>query len=402
MLLKLAFRNIFRQKRRSFLTGLTIAMGTFLCAVFLGISEGSYSRLIDAFTRDHTGHIQIHRKGYPDKPVLCKTINGLDEIEKALAGRSEVVSWTSRITAPAMAFYGNRSTSVRVIGIDGRKEPLTTRFMRKIRSGSFFSSAGNEVILGAGAAKILGARTGGEIALISQAGDGSVANAVFTVSGVIGKDNDSYERLNCYMEIRTAGSFFALENRYHEIAVLLKKPSLSVKTAQLINNALNNSDLEALPWQEIEKPFYKAMKADKKGNTIMLVIILVLMAVGVLNTVLMTILERTREFGILKALGSRPSGIFLLIVLETVFLAVVSVCAGIAMGMAANFLLGKYGIPSGPAVEIGGIRFEKIYGKVSFYTVWAPSSAAFLSALLVSLLPALRAARIVPVKAIRE
>lgn len=400
---KIAFRNIFRQKRRSFLTGLTIALGSFFCSVFIGISSGSYSFLIDMFIQDHTGHVQIHKKGYLDKPSLYNTIPELESIEQKLRAVPHVVAWAPRVIAPAIAFSGKKTTAVRVMGIDPYKEARTTRLRQKIQKGGFFTGRTRyEAVIGAGVSKILDAGPGDEFVLISQATDGSVANNIFRITGVIGKDNDPYEKMNCYTDMRTAADFFVLDGRHHEIAVLLDDQAFSRKTAPVIEKALADSSLEALPWQEIEKEFYKAMTADQKGHAILLLIIVVIAAAGVLNTVLMTILERTREFGILRALGTRPAGIFLMIVCETVFLSLISIAAGIAAGIGVNYFLAGHGIPMPASIEIGSVRFERMLGEVSFRTIWIPAAVSFFSAVFVSFFPALRAARIVPVRAMRD
>ena len=164
---------------------------------------------------------------------------------------------------------------------------------------------------------------------------------------------------------------------------------------------LADSALAAAPWQVIERPFYQAMQADLEGMWLSLGIIMVIVAIGVLNTVLMAILERTRKFGVLRALGTRPRTVFKMIVLETACLAALSIVPGLAISLLINYVLSVQGIPLPMAIEYGGVSFDRMLGSLSPRVFWIPTLVVFATALAVSLIPALRAARITPIKAMR-
>ncbi len=402
IILKIAFRNIFRQKRRSLLTIIMMAGGYFLFSLFIGVSDGTYSSIIDMFTRDHTGHIQIHKNGYLDKRSIYKTITRYEVLGPKIEGIPEVESWAPRVYSPALAFIGTKTTGVRIIGIDPVREARTTRLKQKVREGRFVSSSPvNEFVIGSGLARILNAEIGDEIVLISQGADGSIANDLFNVVGFAGSGKDTSERMNCYMHIQTAQRFLALEGRVHEIAVVLTDQRKSIRTANVIKTTLNEPSLDVEPWQVVEKQFYQAMQADIKGTYISLLIIMIIVAVGVLNTVLMTILERTREFGLLRAIGTRPVKVFFLIIIETGALSVLGIIFGGLFGVPGNYILSIYGISYPTPIEYGGILFDKMIGMVSFKSIFLPAAVTLLTALLVSIFPAMRAARVEPVKAMR-
>ncbi|MBI4843840.1 MAG: ABC transporter permease, partial [Nitrospirae bacterium] len=138
---KIAFRNIFRNKWRSILTGMMMAGGCALFGLFFGMVDGTYGNLIDMFTRDHTGHIQIHKKGYLDKPSIYKTLASPDLIGKKIESISYVNSWAPRVYTPALAFAGKKTTGVTVMGIDPVREAKTTRLKNKVSKGSFLSAS---------------------------------------------------------------------------------------------------------------------------------------------------------------------------------------------------------------------------------------------------------------------
>jgi ABC-type antimicrobial peptide transport system permease subunit len=149
-----------------------------------------------------------------------------------------------------------------------------------------------------------------------------------------------------------------------------------------------------------EKEFYQAMLLDKKGGDITNYVIMLIVAIGVLNTVLMAVLERTREYGVLKALGTRPAAVFLLIMAEVLILSLISCAAGAAGALALNHYLAMHGIPIPNPVSYGGVKFTVMLSAVTLETFTRPAWTVLAAALAVGVFPALKAARITPVKAL--
>jgi putative ABC transport system permease protein len=401
LIARMAFRNVFRQRRRSLLTGLTMTLGFVLFSVCLGLYDGTYGYFIDIFTKDHTGHIQIHRSGYLDRPSLYRTIPGEEELERKLSSLREVVAMAPRLHSPVLALAGAKTTGAQMIGVDPDKETQTSRLAKKVTQGRFFSSApGNEIIIGSGLSEVLQLHLGDEVSLITQAADGSIANDNFRVIGITDRASNTLERMKCYLPIRTAQQFLVLEGRIHEIAILLRNQKDARRIATQMAEVLGDPSLDVAPWQIVEKQFYDAMQADYQGSYIVLVIITLIVAIGVLNTVLMAILERTREFGVLRALGTRPGTVFLLILYEVASLSVLSIVLAIPLSLGSNAYLSIHGIKT-PALEWAGMVFDIAIAEVNIKTIWLPTVVTFCSAMFVSIFPALRAARVTPVAAMR-
>lgn len=401
LLPKIAFRNIFRQKRRSLLTGLMVAGGFVLLSVSLGFSEGTYSAIINMFTKNRTGDVQIHRRGYLDSPSLYRTINEFSQLESKLLVMPHVKSAAPRIYSPALAFIGQKTIGVRIVGLDPVREAKTTRMTKIAEKGAFITPAqDNAIVLGGGAAEVLGAKLGSQVALVGQAADGSTANDIFTVAGITSSDGNALGNMECYMTLAAASRFLCLDGRVHEIALALDDQRYSRITAAAINAALAGSDLNAAPWQEVEKEFYTAMLVDRKGNYISQLIVIIIVAIGILSVVLMSILERTREYGVMRAIGARPSHIFALVVMETCFLSTIAMVIGALLSFALNAYFSVHGITFPTPIEYGGMKFTSMVSTVSAQVFWVPALCAFVTALLVSIPAALRAARLVPVKAI--
>lgn len=404
----MAFRNIFRQRRRTILTGLNMMMGFFLAALFIGWEDGSYNYIIDVFTQSRLGHIQIHEKTYLDRPSLYKTIDETSNISKKLEATKGVESWAPRIYSAGLASVADKSTGVQIIGIDPQREKETTQFDKKIVKGRNFSEEpSHEVIIGKGLAEILKAKVDDEIVIVSQGADGSIANDLYSIIGIASSGDDISDRMSFYLHLRDAQELLVLEGRVHEIAINVEKLSQVGKTNRILNENIDNPGLSVEPWQVFAKSFYDAMQADKQGLWIMLVIIVIIVAVGVLNTVLMSVLERQREYGVLKALGTKPGQIVKLVLFEVIILAIICIILGSGLAFAANSYLASHGfkistIYSGlESFSYGGMNFEFMKSELNTRSFLIPGITILLCAALVSLIPAVKASKTEPAKTMR-
>ena len=402
MMLKIAFRNIFRQKRRTVLTALAMIVGFTLSSVFIGWSDGAYSDIISMFTRNRIGHIQVHHTGYLDKPSLYDVIDSYESIGEKIAGVEGVEAWTPRIYSAGLGSVGDKTMGVQIIGVDVGREVRATRFDQKITSGAIFSeTAAREAILSVGLARILKADVGGKIVLVTQGTDGAIANDLYTIIGIAESGDKATDRMACYLHIDDAQDLLVLDGRVHEIAVLVEVLDRVPKITAAIEIQIDDTTLEVSPWQVVAKSFYRAMQADRQGDLIGRMIIMLIVAIGVLNTVLMSVLERTREYGVLKAMGTKPRQIFGVVVIEVAFIALGSIVIGALFGASLNYLLSIYGISLPQEFSYGGIVFQTMYAAVTVRSLAIPAVTVLVSAILVSLFPAIRAARIAPAAAMR-
>lgn len=398
--LRMALRNVLRNRRRSLLTGLMMAGGFTLFSATLGISGGTYGSIIDMFTRSRTGHAQVHAAGYLDRPSLHKTFDPA-RAAKALDGLPDVAAWAPRVYAPSLAFAGSKTVGAQIMGIDPARERRAMRLETQLSSGTFVADAPSAgVVVSARLAAALGLKAGDEFSLIGQGADGSIANDNFRVAGVLSATESAFEGPWCLMHIDKAREFLALGNRAHEIALVFTDYRDAREDAALVAAALASPELDVQPWQVTEKEFYQAMLLDKKGGDITNYVIMLIVAIGVLNTVLMAVLERTREYGVLKALGTRPAAVFLLIMAEVLILTLISCAAGALGALALNHYLATHGIPIPNPVSYGGVKFTVMLSAVTLETFTRPAWTVLAAALAVGVFPALKAARITPVKAL--
>ncbi len=402
LMLKIAFRNIFRQKRRTVLTALSMFGGFVMAAFFIGWSDGAYNNIIDMFTRNQMGHLQVHHKDYLDRPSMYKTVDNLPEVERVLKNTEAVESWAPRLYSAGLASVGEKCAGVRIIGIDPHQENRTTNFSQKITQGRMFSeSPAGEVIIGKGVAKVLNARLEDEVVIVSQAADGSIANDIYRIVGIVDSGDEIGDRTAFYLPLTVAQELLVLEGRVHEVALTVQHLDDVRGVNRQLQQKIENPKLSVEPWQVFARSFYIAMKADKEGMWIMLVIIVLVVAIGVLNTVLMSVLERRREYGVLKAVGTKPSQIVKMVLMEVNILGIICIIAGTAVGLLLNYIFSVHGYSLPEPLTYGGMKFQHMLSEINARSFYIPAITVIVSATLVSLFPAVKAARTDPARSMR-
>ncbi|HUT07404.1 MAG TPA: FtsX-like permease family protein [Candidatus Latescibacteria bacterium] len=401
-LIKMAVRNIFRQKRRTILTGLSMFGGFVLGSFFIAWADGTYNGIIDMFTRTRLGHIQIHAGDYLDQPSLYKTIDVLAKIGPVIEAVKGVESWAPRVDFGGLVSVGDKSAGARLTGIDPARENETTHFDRRIVEGRAFSLApSHEAVIGSGLAKNLEAGIGGSLVVLSQAADGSMANDAYRIVGIATTGDEMTDRTSVYLHWKDAQDLMVLGDRVHEIAVVVDSLSAVPRVTRLFRERLGGQELSVEPWQVFARSFYKAMKADKEGMWITLLVVILIVAVGVLNTVLMAVLERRREYGLLKAVGTRPRQVFEMVMMEAAFLAVICILLGSVVALILNSYVSAHGIRLSEPISYGGIKLASMNTELNLRSFLIPALTVLATAGLAALFPSLKAARTVPAKTMR-
>lgn len=410
MLLKLAWRNVFRQKRRTILTLLTMTGGFFLSSISIGWMDGSYSSIIMFFTNNRTGQIQVHHEGYLEDPSIYTTVNDYQAVGAFLDSIPEVRVWTPRIYSGALLAVRPRwassgdvfsnSAAASVIGIDPAMEEAATDFSDRIVNGEMLTAsaadtsydATGQIILGKELSIILEASVGDSLVLLSHAADGSSADRMYVIRGIISTGNADIDRNTCYITLSDAQILFALQGKVHEIAVMTGSLAAVDELTGEISARLSEKNLETDSWKTFAKEFYNGMKADEASLKVMIFVIVLVAAMGVLNTILMMVLERRREFGVMKALGTRPGFIVRMIVLEANIMGIISVIAGGILSTAGLLFLSEHGLIMNPPLNYGGTVFREMIASITPECYWIPAICVLITASTVSFLPALKAA----------
>ena len=403
--LRLAFRNLLRHKSRSLLCGLSMMGAYVLFSISLGFSDGSYGSLIRMLTDTHSGHVQIHSQGYLERPSLFRNFILYPALKNLLTADPKIEAWTARVFSAALVFKENKSTIARLMAVDPEQEAQVTTMREKVQDGEYLSEAAdvtNPILLGRHLQKLLQAKLGETLIFIGQGADGSIANDLFTVVGIVGNSSADAESRMIYMTLESAQEFLSLGERIHEIALRLENYSEARRQAAYLQNYLKAKELDVQPWQVVEEQFYKAMLADQQGNWITQAVIMLIVGLVVLITVLMNSFERRHEYGLLLALGTPPGFIFRSIIVEMTMLSGLSVIVGLFFSSGLNWYFSINGIAIEPPMEYGGVVFSAISSEVSLFVMFVPAVFTIGVAFLVAFFPAIKSARAVPIEAMRE
>ncbi len=402
--IKLAWRNLWRNTRRTLITVSAMSLGLSIMILTFALVEGMNDQMVYYTTRLSAGHIQIHKKGYFENkdiydyiPVpsteLIQTIEGPD------------VHGSPRLFGSGLASSGENSTGVLLWGVDPRQERRVTELSSHLLKGRFLtSSSAKDVVIGKMLAESLRVDIGDELIILTQAADGSLANDIFYVIGVLQSIGDEIDRGAVIMGIDELREILMLQDKIHEVAIALTHPEIVDVVESSLEKTLEGRDLEVLSWKEIFPQIKEMLELNKVWTYIMLLIIFGLASLGVLNTMLMALFERIRELGLIMALGLRPVSIVCMILLETFLLALISTAIGGAVGIGGGLYLQAHGWNLSGMSEgfsMSGVTVSTtIYPRPTVEGIFISIACMILVSLLAALYPAIKAGRLEPVVAL--
>ena len=401
--LSFAIRNIGRNWHRTLITTGAMGFAGFIMILYAALTEG----MVQASERNaiamNLGDIQIHARGYRDDPDLYKRIKNTD----ALVARLQDAGYFAapRLYGFALAAAGSASSGVQMRGVDLAHETTVTQIHRHVMAGTWLESTDPRgVVIGRKLARTLGVKPGDEVVIIGQAADGSMANDLYTVRGILKAVTEDVDRAGFFMLDRAFRELMVLPEGAHEIAIMRPDRTAIALDAATKDVASLARGFEVKNWRELQPVIARLIDLMDSNTIIMLLIAYVAVAMVVLNAMLMSVFERIREFGVMKAIGVSPAQLTALVYMETMAQAALASILAIAFGVPAARHFEKSGIDLSAiasGASFGGVAMDSIwYAHISTESVVLPVAALFVVAALAVLYPALKAAMIQPVKAI--
>ena len=406
----LAWRNLWRHKRRTWLTiGAMIFCNTLL--VFLiSLQLGSYQMMIENTIGAFTGHLQIQHRQYNDEQKMRQSVPQVTELARQVRATLGIETVAARGVAFALASSEQRSFGIQITGVQPRYEKLVSTFPGLIRKGRYLdNSNAEEIIIGAVLARNLKVDVGDELTLLGSGLDGSFAAGVATIVGIVDTGFADVDRAVAHVPLAWFQSVFSMADGGHSVAVKLTSLETVNTTVLQLRDMLahdqlwTSSDLAVLDWNTLQPGLRQAIKSDMTSAWFMYGVLILLVAFSVLNTQLMSVLERTREFGVMLALGTRPGKLAKLVSLETFVMS----CIGLGLGVLLGGLISIYLSYAGfyyPGMEEMAAKFnlpDRMYPQISALSLlWGPSTV-FVGAMMASIYPATRLFRLRPVAAMR-
>lgn len=403
--LRLAWRNIWRQPRRTLLTIGAIVFANTVLVFMISLQFGMYGLMIDNTLAVSTGHLQVQAPGYKDARKMRQSIPDIAALAASIRDAAGFAGVAARGAAFALASSAERSFGVQVIGVEPEHEARVSNLPGLLRAGRY--PAGRdavEVVIGSVLARNLHVTIGDELTLLGSGRDGSFAAAVLEVTGIFASGMPDIDRSVVQIPLGTFQHIFSMGSAGHQIVVRLNDIAGVSAARQHLESLLpDDGNLRVLDWNELQPSLKQAIQAELAGAWFMYGVLIVLVAFSVLNTVLMSVLERTREFGIVIALGFAPGSLGRLILLETALLSAIGFAGGILLGAALILWFGAHGF-SYPGMDAMAERFnmpKRIYPTIRLLPLLLGPCIVFVAALLASLYPAARLHWLQPVPAMR-
>jgi ABC-type lipoprotein release transport system permease subunit len=407
-LARIAWRNLWRNKRRSILTLISIAFGGLLAVLFTAMQDRSFSDFIDTAARLGNGHVTIQHPEYLETPTLSRTVEGTSEL-KGLASKIEDVKIVvERISGEAMVSTADDSFGVRFIAYDPEQETEETlSFQEGLVEGEMFKSGRDKgIILGKRLAQNLSLEMGRKVVFMMTDKDGEIVSGLARLSGIIGTGAPSLDKGLCLLPIDVVRDLLGLEpDECTHLAVFISDSRKSVAVANQLQGVLREA--AALTWDEIQPELSGFIAMKVGGARFMEIIIAILVAAGIFNTLFVSVMERIREFGIMIAIGYSPGQLFRLVMWESLWLAVMGLLTCGVLTAWPYFYLVRTGLDysamtGGDAVEIAGVGWDPVI-RVGIFPehLLVIIAAMVIATLAAGLYPAWKAGRVEPVESIR-
>lgn len=405
LIVKLGWRNIWRNKRRSIITILAVTFAVMLSIAMRGMQLGTYAVNIRHVVKLYSGYVQLQAQGYQDNPSLQKSFLLTDSLRTLIEQTPDVTGWTPRVAGDGLVSFRETSVGSRILGVDPRREETTSTLATKISKGSFLTGASEDaIVVGATLLDNLKAEIGDTVVVLAQGFDGSLGNMKYRIVGTLKTGSPDFDGATILMSLPAAQDLLSLYGRFSMVAIMLDDLDAIDDATESLNRSLADSGVQALGWEEVMPDFAQSIQLDNVSGMLMLAILIIVVAFGITNTVLMSVTERFREFGIVLAMGMPHQKLVLVVLLETFFIVIIGLILGNILAAGINAYLMAY------PIEFGG-EFQAIYEEYGFLprlestlkpTMFLNSSLAVLAiSLLATIYPLTKVLRLEPLKGIR-
>lgn len=404
MVLSLAWRNIWRNKVRSLIIMCSVALGILAGLFILALYQGMIDARIRTVIKDETAHLQIHHPTFKEDYKASLTIPDAQEIIDEIRRKEEVSGISARTITRGMLANPTGSAGVEIRGVIPRDEMVVSSLNEKVIEGAYFP--GNrtyELIVGKSLAIKKGLKLRNKVVLTFSDKDNVITSGAFRIIGIYESTNTALDERIVYVDLKVMGSLLNTGDGIHEIAVRLKGDSFLDKTFEELSREFKEVLTET--WRQISPETDLMITASNQSNFIILIIIMIALTFGIINTMLMAILERTRETGMMIALGMNKLRVFFLVLLETCILTIVGSPFGIAFALLITWYFGNKGIDltSIAGAMMGDYGFERvIYPQMPTNQILKIVIMVSATGIISSILPAMRALKMEPADALRK
>lgn len=399
--LRFAWRNVWRNTRRSVVTICATALALFVMIVYTGLVSGYLAGMKANIIDLDVGEAQVFAEGYREKPSLYSVIEQPDTMVIALEREGFKVA--PRLLGTGLGAGEDNSAGVQMIGIDVARDRQVSKIAGELESGTWLRQDDEGVILGWRLADNLGLGVGDELVVLSQGADGSMANDVYPVRGIL-KSIGGLDRVGVFMTQAKFRELMVLDAGVHQM-ILRTPPGTSLEAATAHAQTLAPEGAKVSSWKELRPSIASMLDASEAAMAVMGVIVYLAVGIVILNAMLMAVFERIRELGVLKAIGYPPGRVLLLVLLETAIQTLVAVALGVLLAIPVNAYMISHGIDLAALgnINVMGVAFDPVWrSRVELATYTGPITTLVVIVALAVIYPALKAAFVRPLDALRS
>ena len=405
MIFLLAWRNIWRNKRRSIIT-----ISSIFCAIFFAVFArsfqiGVYNKMIENMVGMYTGYLQIHQNGFWKEQSIDNSFILDAELQDIIKTSDNINNFNERLESFALSVSDNLTKGVIVIGVNFKKEDQLMKLHSKMKSGEFPSDSSDAILLSEGLAKYYNLGVGDSLILLGQGYHGASANGIFHIQGIVKLPVPNLNDRMIFMPILAAQELYDATDRLTSLVLQINKPSSLSKTKKSLLKKMNLEKYELLDWKSLLPELVQTIQADSAGGIIILGILYMIITLGILGTLLMMTAERMYEFGILVSIGMRKEKLILTLLIESIMIGLIGITLGI-IGVSPvryYFYLNPIRLKAKAAESIEAFGFEPVIpASLDMDIALNHSCLVLLIVLICSIYPIISILKLQPVKAMKS
>ncbi|MCX2745467.1 FtsX-like permease family protein [Mangrovivirga sp. M17] len=403
MLLKLAWRNIWKNRKRTLITAASIVFAVLLATVMSSVTEGVLYKLQDNVVSFYSGAIQVHKNGYWDDQSLDNSMLINDTLINQLNDHESIHGVIKRLESFALSASEEHTRGCMVVGIEPEAEPIVTKLDNKVSEGEYLTADDKQVLVAEGLAEYLGLGVGDTLVIIGQGYHGINAADKYPIKGLLHFASPDLNKRMVYLPIKLAQQLYGAPDRVTALVLAIDDVNEADKLETELSKIISDK-YEIMGWKELMPELNQMLQNERGENVVFLMVLYILIAFGIFGTVLMMTLERQYEFGVLVAIGMRRFKLSIQIILENIFISLLGAAIGTLISIPVVVYFHLY------PIEVGG-SLQKIYEEWGFEPIYYFSVEPFIFykqtlivliiALVISVYPLLKILELDPVTAMR-
>jgi len=408
LILRLAFRNVRRNLRRTIITISAIALGLAMLIVSSGFGDGAHGQMIEAGVKAMAGHVVIQGKGWQKKREVEIVVPDSPEVARRMGEALPGAKIVERVYLQGLLTSANGAVGVALSAVEPEVEARVNDIDDKLVEGEYLGDASKGIVLGKTLAKTLGVRVGHKVVFMTQRG-GDIESQLLRVRGIFSLGIDEIDGFYGQIQLSTAQKLLGLGDDVTQVSAHIDTYRNTAAATRKIEAAFADTEgIEVLSWGDALPDLREWIQYDDGGLYVMILVVAIIVAMGILNTVLMSVLERMREFGVMLSLGTTPGLLMRLVLMEAAIIGVLSVTLGVAIGVGLNALLAINGIDVSSLAESGtmeaaGVALDlHMFPDLSWRKVVVFSLLSLGMTLLAAVYPAYKAAALKPIECLRS